>query len=76
MFYFINFLTPGKRVCMHGSKFACRCANFPVKFVFINPTFCLGSGIRLFRGRFCACAMVVNEATCANISGGHCIYVN
>ncbi len=40
--YFINFLTRGKRVCTHGSEFACRCANFPVKFVFINPTFCIG----------------------------------
>ncbi len=60
--YFINFLTPGKRVCTHGSEFACRCANFPVKFVFINPTFCIGSGVRLFQGRFCAYATVVNEA--------------
>ncbi len=52
--YFINFLTPGKRVCMHGSEFACR--------VFINPTFCVGSGVRLFQGRFCAYATVINEA--------------
>ncbi len=43
--YFINFLTPGKSVCTHGSEFACRCTNFPVKFVFINPTFCVGSGV-------------------------------
>ncbi len=47
---------------MHGSEFACRCTNFPVKFVFINPRFCVGSGVRLFQGRFCAYAMVINEA--------------
>ncbi len=52
--YFIHFLTSGKRVCTHGSEFACRCANIPVKFVFINPIFCIGSVIRLFPGRFCA----------------------
>ncbi len=37
--YFINFLTAGKIVCTHGSEFVWRCANFPIKFVFINPTF-------------------------------------
>ncbi len=56
MVYVITFLSPGKEVNMHGSEFACRCANFPVKFVFINPTFCVGSGVRLFQGRFCAYA--------------------
>ncbi len=50
--YFINFLIPGKIVCTYGSEFACRCANFPIKFVFINPTFCVGSGVRLFRAGF------------------------
>ncbi len=60
--YFINVLTPGKRVYMHGSEFAYRCANFPIKFVFINPTFCVGSGVCLFQGRFCAYATVINEA--------------
>ncbi len=56
--YFINFLTRGKGVCTHGSESECRCAN--VMFVFINPTFCVGSGVRLFQGRFCAYAMVIN----------------
>ncbi len=50
--YFINFLTPGKRVHTHRSEFVGRCANFPVKFVLINPTFCVGSCVRLFQGRF------------------------
>ncbi len=60
--YFINFLTRGKRVLTHGSEFACKCANFLVKFVFINPTFCVESGVRLFQGRFCAYVTVINEA--------------
>ncbi len=46
---------------MHGSEWG-RCTNFPVKFVFINPTFCVGSGVRLFQGRFCAYATVIIEA--------------
>ncbi len=56
--YFINFLSRGKRVCTHG--FACRCTDIPVKFVFINPTFCVGGGVRLFQGRFCVYATVIN----------------
>ncbi len=28
----------------------------------INPTFCVGSGIRRLQGRFCAYATVINEA--------------
>ncbi len=47
----INFLTPGK-IRMDGSEFACRCANLTVKFVFINCAVCVGSGVRLFLGRF------------------------
>ncbi len=49
---FINFLPPGKRLCTHGSEFVCMCANFTIKFVLINSTFCVGSGVRLFQGRF------------------------
>ncbi len=60
--FFINFLTPGKRVCTHGSEFACRCANFPIKFVFINPTFYIGSGVCLFPGRFWCVRNIINEA--------------
>ncbi len=41
---------------------SCRCTNFLVKFVFINPTYCVGRGVRLFQGRFCAYAKVINEA--------------
>ncbi len=37
-------------ICMHGSEFACM---FTVKFVFINPTFCVGSG-RFESGSFSA----------------------
>ncbi len=35
---------------------------FPSSLFFINPTFCVGSGVRLFQGRFCAYATVINEA--------------
>ncbi len=51
-----------KRVYAHGSKFACRCANLSDEFVFIKPTFCVRSGVYLIQGRFCAYAMVINEA--------------
>ncbi len=34
---------------------------FFFKFVIINPTFCVGSGILLFQGRFCAYAPDINE---------------
>ncbi len=43
--------------------FACRCADFHVKIVFINHLFCIGSGIRLFQGRFCGYATFINEAS-------------
>ncbi len=67
--YFNNYLTPGKKVCTHGSEFACRCANFPVTYVFINTTFYIGSGIRLFKGRYCVYTTVINEAP-------GCFYMN
>ncbi len=38
-------------------------AQIFLSFVFINPTFCAGSGVRLFQGMFCAYATVINEAT-------------
>ncbi len=58
--YFIDFLS--LYALVQSLRAACRCANFPVKFVFINPTFCVGSGVRLFQGRFCAYVTVINEA--------------
>ncbi len=51
-----------QNVRTHGSEFACRCANFPVKFVFINHKLCVGSSVRIFQGLFCAYATVINEA--------------
>ncbi len=48
-------------VYAHGSKFACRCANSFRRVVFINPTFCVRSGVYLIQGRFCAYAMVIND---------------
>ncbi len=64
---------------MHGSEFACRCTHFPVMFVFINPTFCVGSGLRLFQDRFCAYAWTLlhkdefsfeneNQPVCSSVS--------
>ncbi len=47
----------------------CRCANFPVKFVFINPTFCVGSGVHLFQGWFCMYTCFINEAPGLLLSG-------
>ncbi len=34
-----------------------------VKFVFINPTFCVGRGLLLFQGRFCRYATAIREAS-------------
>ncbi len=48
---------------LQEKEFACMCANFPIKFVFINPTFCAGSGVHFFQGWFCAYATVINEAS-------------
>ncbi len=34
---------------------------FSSSLFFINPTFCIESGVRLFQGRFCVYATVINE---------------
>ncbi len=55
------------------------------KFVFINPTFCVGSGVRLFQGRFCAYAWTLlhkdefsfeneNQPVCVSVSS--CLTLN
>ena len=43
-----------QNVRTHGSEFAWQYANFPVKFVFINPNVCVRSGVRTFQAPFCA----------------------
>ena len=50
-----------QNVCTHESEFLWKCANFPVKFVFINPNVCVRSGVRTFQAPFCAYASVINE---------------
>ena len=50
-----------QNVPTHGSEFTYRCAHSPVKFVFIDHNFCVGSGVRLFQALFCAYATVINK---------------
>jgi len=47
---------------MGMGHFACRCANFPVKFVFVNYNLCVVSGVGIFKGLFCVLATIINEA--------------
>lgn len=38
---------------------AYRCAYSPVKFVFIDNHFCMGSGVHLFQAPFCVYALFI-----------------
>lgn len=50
-----------QNVCTYGSEFLSRCAHSPIKFIFIDPNFCVGGGVCLFQALFCAYAKVLNE---------------
>ncbi len=58
-----TFLSQGKNSVNMGQSFHVGTQIFPSSLFFINPTFCIGSGERLFQGRLCEYAMVINEAT-------------